>query len=163
MGERGPIPQSIATKELNGNPGRRPLNKKKEPAPGVPAKTPPCPQHLDDAARIEWRRLVRILKKERHLQEGDYMALANLCQAYSTMVNAQTDLTRAGLLYKAPNGGVQPSPLLAIVNQCTRTIVRLCREFGLTPMSRARVEAAEDEEPARETDTLDGNWSRPTS
>jgi len=164
MGERGPVPQPTEVKELNGNPGRRPLKKKKESGSQQRTKIPQCPDHLDEPARRQWHHLVRILRRARTLKEGDYMTLGTLCQAYTTMATAQSNLARAGLLYKASNGNVQPSPFLAIVNQCTRTIIRICREFGLTPMSRARVEAAEAEDPAGpETDTLDGNWARPTS
>jgi P27 family predicted phage terminase small subunit len=83
------------------------------------------------------------------LTEADYMALGSLCQAHSTMVKAQIKLTESGLLFKTQSGYVQQSPLLAIVNSCAELITRLCREFGLTPASRTRLQmfsgASEDQ------------------
>jgi P27 family predicted phage terminase small subunit len=52
------------------------------------------------------------------LTEADGMMLANLCQAWSTMVKAQTQLTEKGILYKTPNGYIQQSPFFSMVNQC---------------------------------------------
>jgi len=128
-----------AIRLLEGNPSNRPLNHL-EPRPRVVA--PRCPKHLDSEARMEWRRVVRILLRMRVLTEADEYALANLCQSYSTMVKAQLKLTSTGLLLKTPSGYVQPNPLLSIVGNCMETITKLSREFGLTPASRVRLQAA---------------------
>jgi phage terminase small subunit len=85
MGERGPAPKPTALVLLEGNPGKRPINHA-EPKPRL--KTPCCPEHLDAEAKTEWKRLVRILRHMKLLTEADYISLANLCQAYSTMVKA---------------------------------------------------------------------------
>jgi P27 family predicted phage terminase small subunit len=74
------------------------------------------------------------------LTEAGGLALANLCQAWSTLVNAQTKLNESGLLLKAQSGYVQQSPFLGIVSTCTDTITKLSWEFGLTPSSRSRLE-----------------------
>ena len=79
----------------------------------------------------------------RVLTEADGYALANLCQAYSTMSKAQRKLNETGLLLKTPSGYVQQSPLLSVVNTCVETITKLCREFGLTPASRCRLQVTE--------------------
>lgn len=141
MGLRGPVPKPTALRILEGNPGKRPLNHR-EPNPGG---VPQCPRHLDAHARREWRRLLPILLRMRVLTEADYIALANLCQTYSTMVQAQEQLSKAGLLYKSQSGYIQQSPLLSIVNTCVETINKLCREFGLTPSSRCRLTVNPDE------------------
>ena len=137
MGQRGPAPKPTALVLLEGNPGKRPLNKR-EPQPRM--RAPKCPDYLDENARTEWRRLVPILRRMKILTEADSLALANLCQAYSTMTKAQAKLSESGLLYKTQSGYLQQSPLLAIVNSCVETITRLCREFGLTPAARARLQ-----------------------
>jgi P27 family predicted phage terminase small subunit len=82
----------------------------------------------------------------RVLTEADGYALASLCQTYSTMVKAQEKLNEAGFLYKAPSGYVMQSPVLAVVNQCIETIVKLSREFGLTPAARSRVSTTSEPE-----------------
>ena len=48
---RGRKPKPTLMKQLNGNPGKRPLNDR-EPVP--PAGTPTPPDYLDDVARQEW-------------------------------------------------------------------------------------------------------------
>ena len=136
MGMRGPSPKPTRIKLIQGNPGKRPFNAR-EPKPELAA--PQCPEYLDAVARAEWDRLVEILLAMRVLTEADYIALGNLCQAYSTMIDAQTKLSKAGILYKTKSGYIQQSPLLGIVNSQMTLINSLVREFGLTPSSRTRV------------------------
>lgn len=133
MGYRGPIAKPSVIEIAEGCPGKRPVNRR-EPQPGL--KAPKCPPHLDETARKEWRRLVPILRRMRVLTEADGIALANLCQTYSTLIQAQEKLTKQGILYKAPSGYIAQSPLLSIVNQCIDTITKLTREFGLTSTLR---------------------------
>lgn len=142
MGLRGPIPKPTALKIVEGNPGKRPLNKR-EPKPRAVA--PRCPAHLDDVAQKEWKRLVPVLLRMGVLTEADQIALANLCQTYSTLINAQTQLAKSGILYKTQSGYIQQSPLLSIVNTCVETINKLSREFGLTPSSRSRLQMTAEE------------------
>jgi P27 family predicted phage terminase small subunit len=146
MGMRGPAPKPTALVLLEGNPGKRPINKR-EPQPRF--KTPFCPEHLDEIALREWKRLVPIIRRMKLLTEADYISLANLCSAYSRMVRAERKLAEAGLLYKTQSGYVQQSPLLSIINAAVDTITRLCREFGLTPSSRSRIQlmSAENDQP----------------
>ena len=83
MGLRGPAPKPTAIKRLEGNPGKRKLNETEpKPTMGVPE----CPDYLDDVAKKEWGRLTTILTAMKVLTEADYIALANLCQAYSTLM-----------------------------------------------------------------------------
>lgn len=152
MGRRGPAPEPTAIKLLKGNPGKRKLNQN-EPTPLI--TLPHCPAYLDADARTEWDRLAPILVRMKVLTEADYIALASLCQAYSTMMKAQEQLNRSGILFKTPSGYVQQSPLIGIVNNCTEKIVTLCREFGLTPSARSRVQVSQPEA-AKEDDP----WSR---
>src|ERR1700737_731051 len=133
MGVRGPAPVPRAINEIRGNPGKRKPNKR-EPQPEV--KMPLKPAHLDEVASAEWDRTAPILMGMRVLTEADYMALASLCQAYSTMVNAQVQMNKSGILFKTPSGYVQQSPLISIVNQSADLVTKLCREFGLTPSAR---------------------------
>jgi P27 family predicted phage terminase small subunit len=133
---RGPAPQPTALKVLRGNPGKRALNAN-EPKPEI--KRPYCPPYLDEVAKKEWRRLMPILMRMKVLTEADYVALGNLCQAYSTMIKAQQQLSSTGLLLKTPSGYVQQSPLVSIVRAQMEVINRLCTEFGLTPSARTRL------------------------
>jgi phage terminase small subunit len=54
---RGRKPKPNALKVLAGNPGKRPI--KEELA--VAGDVPDCPDHLDERAQKEWKRLVTML------------------------------------------------------------------------------------------------------
>lgn len=144
----GPSPTPTAIKLIRGNPGKRKINKD-EPKPTV--TMPHCPDYLDDVAREEWNRLAPILVRMKVLTEADYIALASLCQTYSTMMKAQEQLNKSGILFKTPSGYVQQSPLIGVVNNCTEKIVTLCREFGLTPSARSRVQANSSDDAKQQT------------
>ena len=100
---------------------------------------PECPDHLDPVARKEWFRLSEILLATKVLTEADYIALGNLCQAYSTLIDAQRHLNKGGILFKTPNGYIQQNPLLGIIRAQMNIVNGLVREFGLTPSSRTRI------------------------
>jgi P27 family predicted phage terminase small subunit len=149
VGRRGPAPEPTAMKLIKGNPGKRKLNTQ-EPQPII--TLPHCPAYLEVDARTEWDRLAPILVRMKVLTEADYIALASLCQTFSTMMKAQEQLTKSGILFKTPSGYVQQSPLIGIVNSCTEKIVTLCREFGLAPSARSRMltnqtEASKEDDP----------------
>lgn len=69
MAQRGRKPKPTALKELEGNPGRRPLNGA-EPKPE--RKAPRCPSWLEEEAKKEWRRMGRILEQMGLLTEMDF-------------------------------------------------------------------------------------------
>ena len=60
-------------RELEGNPGKRPLNDR-EPTP--PPGVPDCPEYLDDDARAEWFRTAGVLNEMGLLSRADRSALA---------------------------------------------------------------------------------------
>jgi P27 family predicted phage terminase small subunit len=151
---RGPSPAPSALKLLRGNPGRRPVNDR-EPKPNA-ERDPHCPDHLDETAKVEWSRLLPILRDMRVLTEADYIALALLCSTYSTLIKAQESLNKAGLLFKTPSGYVQQSPLIGIISNCTAQVNTLCREFGLTPSARTRIMTADD----KTQEKADDPWRR---
>jgi len=152
MGMRGPTPRPTALVVLEGNPGKRAINRS-EPKPRM--KAPACPGHLDEQAKVEWKRLVPIIHHMKLLTEADYIALANLCMAYSRMVRAEKKLAEGGLLYKTQSGYVQQSPLLSVINSSVETITKLCREFGLTPSSRSRIQLQSKDREHSGDDILD--------
>ena len=136
MGLRGPAPKPTAIKKIQGNPGKRPLNEKE---PQLEAGIPECPDHLDETAQKEWARVSRLLLAMKVLTEADYIALGNLCQAYSTLIDAQKHLNKGGILFKTPSGYIQQNPLLGIIRAQTNIVNGLIRGFGLTPSSRTRI------------------------
>lgn len=152
MGLRGPAPKPTALKKLAGNPGKRQLNARE---PQAKLSVPECPDHLDEIAKKEWVRVSKLLLGMKVLTEADYIALGNLCQAYSTMIQAQTQMNKTGMLFKTKSGYVQQSPLFTIISTQHTIVNKLLAEFGLTPSSRSRLQIAPgDDKPQNKFATL---------
>ena len=133
-------PKPTALRLIEGNPSRRPLNKD-EPKPAP--VTPKCPRHLNAAAKAEWKRTAKKLHKLGLLTEIDRPQLALYCQAWGRWIEAEDALKEHGTIVKAPNTGwpIQ-SPYLAVANKAMEQMQRALSEFGMSPASRARVQAA---------------------
>ena len=133
MAAPGRKPTPTAIKELEGNPGKRPLNKK-EPKPDK--KAPTCPNWLDKEARAEWRRLARKMEQLGILTEVDKQAFASYCQAYSRWKNAEEKITNYGTLMKTATGNYVEAPYVGIALKFQRQMIKCAEQFGLTPASR---------------------------
>ena len=134
----GPPPKPTRLKLLQGNPGKRRLNRREpKPKEGVPS----CPEHLSEAARKEWRRVTRELKAVGLVTKLDRAALAAYCDAYGRWVEASNHLQQYGMILKSPAGFPIQSPYLAVVNRAIEQMRTFVGEFGMTPSSRSRLEA----------------------
>lgn len=78
MAGRGRPPKPTGIKGLEGNPGKRPLNKN---GPKPKKIAPKCPAWLLPDAKKEWRRLSKELETIRLLTGVDMDAFAGYCQA----------------------------------------------------------------------------------
>ncbi len=79
---RGRKPKPTSLKLIEGNPGKRSLNKG-EPRPAI--DIPTCPAHLCSAAKAEWKRLAQMLFRLRVISHLDRAVLAAYCQAYGRL------------------------------------------------------------------------------
>lgn len=82
----GRKPKPTAIKELEGNPGKRKLNKN-EPKPEKGMHV--CPEWLLPEAKAEWKRLSEKLNQMGVLTEVDIAAFAAYCQSYARWKEAQ--------------------------------------------------------------------------
>lgn len=140
----GRRPKPTAMKKAAGNPGKRKLNKS-EPAPA--AHIPICPPHLDQEAKAEWTRIAPELLKLNVLANVDRAALAAYCMAWSRWVDAETNLRKFGTVIKTKQGYPVQNPYLGIANTAIDTMRKMLVEFGMTPSSRSRVNAAPPDDP----------------
>ncbi len=138
-------PKPTVLKILEGNPGRRPLNKN-EPKP--PLITSGCPEWLSDKAKEEWARAAPILERLGLLTEADRAVFILYCQTYGKWVEAEKFLKEKGTTYAYPRKDkdgntisvyMAPFPQVSIARQCAELITKLCAEFGMTPSSRCRM------------------------
>ena len=107
MATRGRKPKPTAMKELEGNPGKHPLNTS-EPKPNK--KAPACPKWLEPEAKKEWRRLAKQMEAIGILTEVDMAAFAGYCQAYARWKEAEEFITQHGTIVKTPSGYWQQVP-----------------------------------------------------
>jgi len=135
---RGRKPTPTALKVLEGNPGKRPLNKA-EPKPNK--KAPSCPKWLEPEAKKEWRRLAKQMESIGILTEVDMAAFAGYCQAYARWKEAEEFITKHGTIVKTPSGYWQQVPQVSIGQTYLKIMNRLAEQFGLTPAARSRIVA----------------------
>lgn len=150
MGNR---PKPTALKRLQGNPGKRPLNKRE---PRFRHGRPYCPSHLAPAAKREWRRIVNELYRVGLLTLVDRAALAAYCQLYARWAQAEKELVKSGLTIVTTNGNVIQNPLVGIANTALDGMRKFLIEFGMTPSSRAKLAVpGQDEEKTLEEQISD--------
>ena len=136
MAQRGRKPKPTALKQLEGNPGRRSLNNN-EPKPCK--KAPRCPSWLEEEAKREWKRMVKILEHMGLLTEIDMAAFAGYCQAFARWKEAEEFISKHGTIVKTPSGYWQQVPQVSIVQTYLKIMNRFCEQFGLTPSARSRM------------------------
>ena len=142
MAKVGRKPKPTHLKIIEGNPGKRPLNKNEpKPEPGVPSR----PDWLTREAKREWGRVVPALDKLRLLTLVDRAALAMYCQEWGRYVEAQAQLSKKAVT-TTPSGYEQPSPYVSIARSSQKACASFCAEFGLTPSSRGRMSLPEQPE-----------------
>ena len=150
----GPAPQPTALKILRGNPGRRPLNKR-EPQPEL--RPPECPDYIlaDPVALKYWEHYLPILQGMRVITVADETVLASLCITHSNLIanlqkvselNANGPSGIAGIVIATKNGYLAPNQLYTNVQSAMEQELKFCRELGLTPSARTRINTVSEKE-----------------
>lgn len=137
MAPVGRKPKPTALKLIDGNPGKRPINKN-EPRPTP--KAPKCPSWLHRDAKKEWRRLAKELESLGLLTAVDMTAFAAYCQAYARWKEAEEYIAEHGPTNVTESGYIQQVPQVTIAQQSQKQLRAWCAEFGFTPSARSRIE-----------------------
>jgi P27 family predicted phage terminase small subunit len=148
MRGRKPVPTPL--KELRGNPGKRRVGSDPPFAKGMPS----CPEHLDQTAKTEWRRVVKELHAAGILARVDRAMLAAYCQVYSRWVTFEKIVQAGPVLITGeqitdPQTGkvlsdtrqFTANPCLRAMNQILRQLHAFASEFGMSPASRVRLQS----------------------
>jgi len=132
----GRRPKPTALKRLEGNPGKRALNRTEPTPTGIPK----CPPHLDREAKAEWKRISADLTTLGLLTNVDRAALAAYCSAWSRWVAAEKSIQKFGTVIKSPKSGFPiQNPFVGVANTALDQLRKFAVEFGLTPASRSRL------------------------
>lgn len=164
MGKRGPKNTPTAIKRARGNPGQRTLP---EHEPEFSAITGvDKPGELEGVASEIWDYYYPILSDARVLTAGDVLALVMLCKAADnvSVMEARRDEWRelpkddCGIkdLYITESGQHKTNPFLREIEKGNAELLRLLREMGLTPSSRADIAALPPEKTGSEAAQLLG-------
>lgn len=99
MATRGRKPKPTNLKLVQGNPGKRAINKGEPKPPAGDALTPPS--FLNAPAKVEWARVLGDLQRCGLVTTIDRAALAGYCQAYGTWTECDKALKAAAKLDRA--------------------------------------------------------------
>ena len=146
---QGRKPKPTHLKVIQGNPGKRPLNKK-EPMP-ITDELPSAPEFICAEAKTEWKRVAGILHAIGMLTTLDRAALAVYCQAVGRWERAElalekmaaTDPSTQALLIKTKSGNLIQNPLVGTANKAMFAVLKSAAELGLTPSVRSRIEISD--------------------
>lgn len=145
MGKRGPAPKPTNLKILQGNPGKRPLNKN-EPQYDSRDELLKPPSFLSRYAKKEWKRIAPLLLKNKLLTDADVSALAAYCQAYHRWIEAEKLIRTYGYTSITDKGNIVQRPEVSIANKAMDAMIKYGKEFGLTPSSRTNLHIENPEE-----------------
>lgn len=143
MGARGPKPKPPALVVLEGNRGKRKINRA-EPRPGVGRPRPPA--FLSGVGLELWNRTVPELERMHLLTVVDGEALAAYCVAYGEFADSTEQIDRDGLTVTTSFGNVIQNPAVGIRHRAMQLMKAFAAEFGLTPSSRGRMVIGDHEE-----------------
>lgn len=139
---RGPKPKPTKLKELEGNPGKRRLNKREPKPKGDLIKPPP---DLPRQAVPFWRQAIASCPpgQLKLLDERAVFCWAMAAWAYA---DAAAKVAEVGTVVKAKSDGApaQQNPFLAVMNKQSQLMRAWASELGFTPSSRTRVNAGDE-------------------
>ena len=142
MAGRKPIPTQI--KKMQGTLEKSRVNKLE---PQLPTSIPKVPDYFDNYAVEAFEFLGVKTYEMRIITEADKMALELLAESYSEYRRAIEIIKEKGLTYsirdRSGNEIIKPRPENLIKDKAMNRMKSLLPEFGLTPSSRARVNAQE--------------------
>jgi P27 family predicted phage terminase small subunit len=140
MGSRGPIR----------NPNSLRYNDRKKPEKtlaDVPADElgeARMPSWLTGDGRKFWKQHAPKLKQLGRLTALDSVSFAVVCSSYELLRQIDTKIEEDGFVLEGPRGGVKPHPLLSTRDKWFKSFIEGCKQFGLSPSSRARLPAPPD-------------------
>ena len=120
-----------------------------ENEPKLPSVIPPIPTWLSEDGQKAFSELSTLLHDMSVLTQADELALTLLCDAYSEYKKAKEVVNELGATMEVTSreGNTKSviRPEVQIANQSFVRVFQLLKEFGLTPSSRAKVNAIENQ------------------
>jgi P27 family predicted phage terminase small subunit len=143
VGVPGRPPKPTKLKLLEGNPGKRPLNKRE---PQYDVAVPTRPEWLLPEAKREWGRVVPELVAKGLIALVDRAALAAYCQCWALYVDAVKDVMENGTSFVTDRGYEGPRASVGVMVKMQQAMSTYASKFGFTPSDRARIAVPGGEE-----------------
>lgn len=145
-------PKPTSLKLIDGNRGKRPLNKG-EPKPrpaanktGQSVEYPKPPNYLDRIAKAKWRELIPELDRLGLLTVVDLDMFALYCEAHSDCRRLKRIIQEEGETFTNDKGEIKRRPETTLYKEAVLTERMIAVEFGLSPSSRSRIDVSKKEE-----------------
>ena len=98
---------------------------------------PPC--DFDNVELATWNAVISELIESRVLGRQDLRALESYCISYALMKEARFHIQEDGITIVQANGNTVKNPATTVLNEAITRLNSIGGEFGLTPVSRSRV------------------------
>tara|TARA_R110002049_G_scaffold10127_1_gene50167 strand:- start:133136 stop:133531 length:396 start_codon:yes stop_codon:yes gene_type:complete len=107
-------------------------------------KPPPVPTYLSAQAKAEWRRVMPQLIARQIITKADLAGVEHYCTCAGIVRQIEEE--------RAAAGGAIDVKMFGVLNRAAQTARQLAAEYGLSPVSRARIgsgadDAADDDNP----------------
>jgi len=143
---RGRKPKPTAKKRLEGNPGKRKLNKR-EPKPRI--STNITPAQIDAGAKAFTDLYLPQLHEMQILTDADLAAFELMSVHYAMAWRAAEIVQSQGVILKDKFGQLHKHPALQILRDNSAMFKAYAVEFGMTPSARSRIQVPLPNEPDR--------------
>lgn len=141
---RGRKPKPTKLKVIEGNRGKRPLNKN-EPKPARGSLRPPS-YLRGKVARAEWRFMVAEMDRVGIFTKLDRDVLACYCVAVERWIQAEDALREQVFTEQTTSGNRIQNPLVGVANRAMDLVRKFASELGMSPTSRTRLSTLKGDE-----------------
>ncbi len=132
MGKRGPKKKPTALRVFEGNPSKRPIPENEPQPEGIAKK----PDDLGPIASQTWDQTAAVLGPINLLTAADEHAFITYCHAWEDYTTAKADCAKHGEYCIDQNNKSVLSAPYRRMEMAFQRILRLQREFGMTPAAR---------------------------
>lgn len=138
----GPQPKPQVLKQLEGNPGKRKLNRQAPQPTGNLRR----PAHLGTYARGAWDRIIAAMPDKLYTPvERDL--LAAYCEAADLHRRAVLAVRKEGEIAYGEKGAPYQNPWISIQNKQAQLLVTIGGRLGLDPVARSTLTVPPDDKP----------------
>ncbi|HIF9075729.1 TPA: phage terminase small subunit P27 family [Photobacterium damselae] len=151
----GPAPKPTVLKLIQGNPGKRPINKNEPQPPKTKGKVR-APRRFNRESKKWFNDIVKRAESMGVMTDVDDIGVEMLVDAYAEYLALCEIIENAGFVYvtKGTKGqkSIKANPAVVMRADAWKRISSMLQQFGLTPSSRSKINT---DKPESEGDILD--------